>query len=79
MNLSIGLKHCPICNKEYLDGDTCPEDGTALVGHNDRPDPMLGQVLKDTYRIDECVAEGGMGVIYRATDRHLPGARGRGR
>jgi serine/threonine protein kinase/ABC-type branched-subunit amino acid transport system substrate-binding protein len=71
MSLSIGLKHCPVCKKEYLDGDNCPEDGAALVGHNDRPDPMIGLVLKDTYRIDERVAEGGMGVIYRATQLPL--------
>jgi serine/threonine protein kinase/ABC-type branched-subunit amino acid transport system substrate-binding protein len=71
MSLTIGLKHCPTCGKEFLDGDTCPDDGAALVSHNDRPDPLVGQVLKDTYRIDERLTEGGMGVIYRATQLPL--------
>jgi serine/threonine-protein kinase len=29
-------------------------------------DPLLGQTLKGTYRIDHCIAVGGMGAVYRA-------------
>jgi serine/threonine protein kinase len=71
MTLSIGLKHCPVCGKEYLDGDTCPDDGAALLGHNERPDPLLGQTIKGTFKIQERIAEGGMGVVYRATQMPL--------
>src|SRR5437879_2724392 len=67
MTLTVELKRCPVCGKEYLDGPTCPDDGAALVSCNDRPDPLVGQVLKDAYRIDERIAAGGMGVVYRAT------------
>jgi serine/threonine protein kinase/ABC-type branched-subunit amino acid transport system substrate-binding protein len=71
MNLTIDLKYCPVCGKEYPDGETCPNDGAALLDRNDPPDPLLGQVLKDTYRIDQRIAQGGMGVVYRATQLPL--------
>lgn len=35
------------------------------------PDPMLGRVLVDRYRIDSLVARGGMARVYRAHDQRL--------
>ncbi|HEX7173512.1 MAG TPA: protein kinase [Candidatus Limnocylindria bacterium] len=35
------------------------------------PDPMLGRVLADRYRIDALVARGGMARVYRARDERL--------
>ncbi len=35
------------------------------------PDPYIGSVLHDTYRITRRIAEGGMGVVYQATHARL--------
>src|SRR5215210_2846520 len=59
------MKKCPRCGKEYENANTlCPSDGTVLekVG-----DPLVGQTLADKYRIEEIIAEGGMGAVYRGT------------
>ncbi|RMH39042.1 MAG: serine/threonine protein kinase, partial [Deltaproteobacteria bacterium] len=36
------------------------------------PDPVVGTVLKGTYRVDRRIAAGGMGVIYQASHVRLP-------
>jgi len=35
------------------------------------PDPMLGRMLADRYRVDSLVARGGMARVYRAHDQRL--------
>jgi len=53
---------CPTCRQAREEGATaCPDDGTLLV-----PDPLLGQVLGERYRLLECIGAGGMGTVYRA-------------
>src|SRR5687768_13591554 len=34
-------------------------------------DPLVGKLLKDAYRIDGKIGEGGMGVVYKATQLAL--------
>jgi serine/threonine-protein kinase len=59
------MKKCPRCGKEYENANTlCPSDGTVLEKVDD---PLIGQTLADKYRIEELIAEGGMGAVYRGT------------
>src|SRR5918993_2597010 len=58
------MKTCPRCGNQYEDANTlCPADGAVLK----RDDTLVGNTLTDKYRIEEKIAEGGMGCVYRAT------------
>ena len=58
------MKTCPRCGNQYEDANTlCPADGAVLK----REDTLVGNTLTDKYRIEERIAEGGMGAVYRAT------------
>ncbi len=61
------MKYCPLCNKEFPEGDVCDVDGATLVRAPMDAELQPGQVLKGSYRIEERLAAGGMGVVYRAT------------
>lgn len=65
------MKSCPTCKKLYEDSvETCSVDGAALVGMNAK-DELVGRILKDSFRIEEAIASGGMGAVYRATQIQL--------
>lgn len=65
------MKSCPTCKKLYEDTvKTCTVDGTELVGMEAKDD-LIGRILKDSYRIEEAIASGGMGAVYRATQLQL--------
>lgn len=61
---------CPACRAVFRKGFArCPLDGAVL--HEISSDPLEGAVFADRYVIAQCVGEGGMGRVYRATHRHM--------
>jgi len=57
------LSTCPTCQTTFDETvRVCPVDGTGLGG----PDPLIGRVLGERYRVLALIAEGGMGTVYRA-------------
>ncbi len=65
------MKYCPICGEEYDSGDRCPADGGVLLESAREVGSLVGQVFKGSYRIEEKIAEGGMGVVYRGVQTAL--------
>ncbi len=65
------MKFCPLCGKQYDQGESCPADGAVLVLEKERTDPFIGRVLKETYRIEELIGAGGMGDVFRAVQLPL--------
>ncbi len=49
--LDLGANYCPICG--------APSQGDAA------PDPLVGQIVADRYRIIQLIGRGGMGVVYK--------------
>ena len=66
------MKRCPACNAVYPDQlRFCGADGAQLL-EAETTDPLLGAVIAETYRLCECMGEGGFGRVYRATHERLP-------
>jgi serine/threonine-protein kinase len=56
---------CPSCGGELATGGICARCDKAQA------DPRVGLVLADKYVIDDVIASGGMGTVYRATHLEL--------
>jgi serine/threonine protein kinase len=63
-DISLGMKICPQCGTQYTGAQSiCPHDGEVL---QDDYAEMIGRVLDGQYEIEEFIAEGGMGAVFRA-------------
>jgi serine/threonine protein kinase len=61
---------CPTCRALYRGGMVhCPRDGARLAEAVE--DPLIGQIFAGRYLIEDTIAEGGMGRVYRARHTRL--------
>ncbi len=60
-------KVCLRCGSKFVhEAQYCPHDGSLLLADDEIPDPLIGTVLLEQFRIDEQIGTGGMGTVYRA-------------
>lgn len=60
------MKLCLVCNFQFEDEqELCPKDYSKLVPLG--KDQLIGKVIQDRYRIENVIAKGSMGVVYKAT------------
>ena len=66
-------KICPRCGSRFDAAAVfCQKDGAQLrLIDGEGPDPRIGQVLLDQFRIEERIGAGGMGTVYRARQTTL--------
>ncbi len=64
------MKVCPECKTEYSGLERfCANDGTRLVEVETvvaEPDPFLGSIIQDRYKINEFLGDGPTGRVYKA-------------
>jgi len=67
------MKVCPECQSEYTDEvEFCSNDGMKLRASRDGgEDPMLGRILEGRWIIEEKIGEGGMGSVYKGSQRSV--------
>lgn len=67
------MKVCPECQTEYSDEqEFCSVDGMKLRNSRDgAEDPMIGRILEGRWIIEEKIGEGGMGSVYKGSQRSV--------
>jgi serine/threonine-protein kinase len=69
-----GVRVCPTCGDLFSSMcERCPDDSTLLEPELVHPDPMVGSVLDNRFRILRPLAEGSMGRVYEGVQ--LPNKR----
>ncbi len=59
------MKQCLKCNRPFEDNTAfCPYDGQRLIFIQTK-DEMLGRLIDNKYQIDQLIAKGGAGAVYR--------------
>jgi serine/threonine-protein kinase len=67
-------RRCPRCGAQYTSLlRFCPFDGEAVMTSSWNPsiDPLLDKVLAGRYRVEQVLAEGGMGTVYEVRHTRL--------
>jgi serine/threonine protein kinase len=65
------MKTCPVCDTPYPDQHaTCPTDGAVLI---ETRELEPGHIVRNKYRIQNKLGQGGMGIVYLAEHSLLGG------
>jgi serine/threonine protein kinase len=74
--VALNSRRCPSCGGRFpADFRVCPRDAIPLEDAPEGEDPLVGQVLAGSYEVTRVLGEGGMGRVYEARHRRLPGKR----
>ena len=62
---------CPRCGRELEVGQRCPQHDETAALPALAPDPLLGRTIDGRFTLEGVLGAGGMGTVYRASQRSL--------